>query len=101
MFGLRFHSRISLAAVLVTAAGFAISGTSGQNIRSDFAGSGKHQSKLITGSFYPDLVAEDAVRALEQSHCREMNRKPGDQIKSFEVSAFGSDGWYSYSATCR
>ena len=101
MSGLRFHTRISLAAVFVTAAGFAISGTSGQHIRSDFAGSGRHQSREITGSFFPGLVSETAVRTFEQSHCRELNRKAGDQIRSFRVSPAGNDGWAQYSAICR
>ena len=98
---LRFHSRVGLAAVLVTAAGLAISGTSTQNIRSDFAGSGRHQSKVITGTFHRDLSSLDAVRVLEQSNCRELNRKAGDQIRSLEIGAMGADGWYSYRAVCR
>jgi hypothetical protein len=99
MFMLRYPARIGLAAVGVTLASLAMSGT--DYIRSDYGGPGLHTGKEITGSFEHARVSEGAARALEQSHCREINKQQGDQIKSFHVYRTDSNGWFRYRATCR
>ena len=101
MSAMRYPLRIGGAAILVTIASLALSESQSRYIRSDYPGSGQQQDRTINGTFDHNHVSEDTVRALEQTHCREMNKQLGEQLKSFKVFETETDGWFKYKAVCR